>query len=134
MRLVVWITVSPGYAYERPPDQQHFLSCSNTKKIFHDTFKRDHGRPGRSVNLIGRLIDRKRSGMPFGRSAIPRPESIEFPIRPAGGDALEGDLVPGMQIDIVELGGCEFGASLEAFYPRSILRPEQNFGSRPFWV
>ncbi len=28
------ITVSPGYAYERAPDQQHFLNRSKTKELF----------------------------------------------------------------------------------------------------
>jgi hopanoid biosynthesis associated radical SAM protein HpnH len=33
------ITVSPGYAYERAPDQQHFLSRSATKNMFRDIFR-----------------------------------------------------------------------------------------------
>ena len=28
------ITISPGFAYERAPDQQHFIKRSNTKKFF----------------------------------------------------------------------------------------------------
>lgn len=39
------ITVSPGYAYERAPDQQHFLSRQTTKQLFRDIFKRgENGR------------------------------------------------------------------------------------------
>ncbi len=34
------ITVSPGYAYERAPDQQHFLNRAKTKQLFRDIFKR----------------------------------------------------------------------------------------------
>ena len=34
------ITVSPGYAYERAPDQQHFLNRGKTKQLFRDIFKR----------------------------------------------------------------------------------------------
>jgi hopanoid biosynthesis associated radical SAM protein HpnH len=34
------ITVSPGYAYERAPDQQHFLNRSKTKQLFRDVFSR----------------------------------------------------------------------------------------------
>jgi hopanoid biosynthesis associated radical SAM protein HpnH len=30
------ITVSPGYAYERAPEQQHFLARSTTKQLFRD--------------------------------------------------------------------------------------------------
>jgi hopanoid biosynthesis associated radical SAM protein HpnH len=38
------ITVSPGYAYERAPDQQHFLNRRVTKQLFRDIFKRQGGR------------------------------------------------------------------------------------------
>ena len=34
------ITVSPGYAYERAPDQQHFLNRAKTKQLFRDIFRR----------------------------------------------------------------------------------------------
>jgi hopanoid biosynthesis associated radical SAM protein HpnH len=33
------MTVSPGYAYERAPDQAHFLNRRNTKQLFRDIFK-----------------------------------------------------------------------------------------------
>ena len=33
------ITVSPGYAYERAPDQEQFLSRRKTKQLFRDIFK-----------------------------------------------------------------------------------------------
>ncbi len=33
------ITVSPGYAYERAPDQQHFLTRDKTTDIFRDIFR-----------------------------------------------------------------------------------------------
>jgi len=33
------ITVSPGYAYERAPDQGHFLNRNKTKQLFRDIFK-----------------------------------------------------------------------------------------------
>lgn len=33
------ITVSPGYAYERAPDQEHFLSRATTKNLFRDIFR-----------------------------------------------------------------------------------------------
>ena len=32
------ITVSPGYAYERAPDQQHFLNRTKTKELFREHF------------------------------------------------------------------------------------------------
>ena len=40
------ITVSPGYAYERAPDQQHFLNRNKTRQLFRDILKR--GRGGRN--------------------------------------------------------------------------------------
>lgn len=33
------ITLSPGYAYERAPDQQHFLNRKRTKELFRDIFR-----------------------------------------------------------------------------------------------
>ena len=38
------ITVSPGYAYERAPDQEHFLSRRRTKDLFRGIFKRGASR------------------------------------------------------------------------------------------
>ena len=38
------ITVSPGYAYERAPDQQHFLNRQKTKNLFRDIFRRGKGK------------------------------------------------------------------------------------------
>jgi hopanoid biosynthesis associated radical SAM protein HpnH len=38
------ITVSPGYAYERAPDQEHFLSRRKTKELFRDIFRRGEGK------------------------------------------------------------------------------------------
>ncbi|MGH6931997.1 MAG: adenosyl-hopene transferase HpnH [Dongiaceae bacterium] len=35
------LTISPGYAYERAPDQQHFLNRQKTKELFRDIFRRD---------------------------------------------------------------------------------------------
>jgi hopanoid biosynthesis associated radical SAM protein HpnH len=32
------VTVSPGYAYERAPDQQHFLNRAKTKELFRSIF------------------------------------------------------------------------------------------------
>jgi hopanoid biosynthesis associated radical SAM protein HpnH len=37
------ITVSPGYAYERAPEQDHFLTRSKTKQLFRDIFARGDG-------------------------------------------------------------------------------------------
>ena len=37
------ITVSPGYAYERAPDQAHFLNRRKTKQLFRDIFRIGRG-------------------------------------------------------------------------------------------
>lgn len=39
----VEITISPGYAYERAPDQAHFLNREKTRKFFRDVFRRGNG-------------------------------------------------------------------------------------------
>jgi hopanoid biosynthesis associated radical SAM protein HpnH len=51
------ITVSPGYAYERAPDQQHFLNREKTKQLFRDLLR--HGRGGRawSFSQSGLFLD-----------------------------------------------------------------------------
>jgi len=41
------LTISPGYAYERAPDQQHFLNRQKTKELFRDIFRRDKKRTWR---------------------------------------------------------------------------------------
>ena len=41
------VTISPGYAYERAPDQTHFLSRRKTKMLFRDVFRRGRGRKWR---------------------------------------------------------------------------------------
>jgi len=41
------VTISPGYAYERAPDQAHFLSRRQTKELFRDVFRRGKGRKWR---------------------------------------------------------------------------------------
>jgi hopanoid biosynthesis associated radical SAM protein HpnH len=38
------IMTSPGYAYERAPDQQHFLTRQNTKQVFREIFRRGRGK------------------------------------------------------------------------------------------
>ncbi|HTT78259.1 MAG TPA: adenosyl-hopene transferase HpnH [Stellaceae bacterium] len=50
------ITVSPGYAYERAPDQAHFLNRRRTKELFRDIFRRDPQRRW-SFNQSGLFLD-----------------------------------------------------------------------------
>ncbi len=42
--VVEGVTISPGYAYERAPDQTHFLTREKTKQLFRDVFKKGKGR------------------------------------------------------------------------------------------
>jgi hopanoid biosynthesis associated radical SAM protein HpnH len=51
------ITVSPGYAYERAPDQQHFLNRSKTKELFRDIFRRGNGGKNWSFSQSGLFLD-----------------------------------------------------------------------------
>jgi hopanoid biosynthesis associated radical SAM protein HpnH len=52
------ITVSPGYAYERAPDQAHFLNRRRTKELFREIFRRQHnGGPRWSFNQSGLFLD-----------------------------------------------------------------------------
>ncbi len=53
------ITVSPGYAYERAPDQAHFLNRRRTKELFREIFKRAPKGGGRrwSFNQSGLFLD-----------------------------------------------------------------------------
>ena len=39
-QLGVGVSISPGYAYERAPDQQHFLNRRKTKELFRQVFAR----------------------------------------------------------------------------------------------
>ena len=49
------ITVSPGYAYERAPDQKHFLNRSATKQLFRDIFRRGDGGRKWAFNQSGHV-------------------------------------------------------------------------------
>ena len=51
------ITVSPGYAYERAADQQHFLNRNRTKTLFRDVFRRGKGGRKWALNQSGLFLD-----------------------------------------------------------------------------
>jgi hopanoid biosynthesis associated radical SAM protein HpnH len=51
------ITVSPGYAYERAPDQQHFLNRTKTKELFRDIFKLGRGGKAWTFSQSGLFLD-----------------------------------------------------------------------------
>jgi hopanoid biosynthesis associated radical SAM protein HpnH len=51
------ITVSPGYAYERAPDQQHFLNREGTKQLFRGILRRGRGGRNWSFNQSSLFLD-----------------------------------------------------------------------------
>ena len=51
------ITVSPGYAYERAPDQKHFLNRTATKELFRSIFRRGDGGRKWAFNQSGLFLD-----------------------------------------------------------------------------
>jgi len=51
------ITVSPGYAYERAPDQEHFLTRAKTKRLFRDIFRRGRNARAWSFSQSGLFLD-----------------------------------------------------------------------------
>jgi len=51
------ITVSPGYAYERAPDQEHFLTRARTKQLFRDIFRRGRGARAWSFSQSSLFLD-----------------------------------------------------------------------------
>ncbi|HEY5237841.1 MAG TPA: adenosyl-hopene transferase HpnH [Rhizomicrobium sp.] len=51
------ITVSPGYAYERAPDQEHFLSREKTKKLFRGILSRGKGGKAWPITQSAMFLD-----------------------------------------------------------------------------
>ena len=51
------ITVSPGYSYERAPDQEHFLNRNKTKTLFREILKRGRGGKAWSFTQSGLFMD-----------------------------------------------------------------------------
>ena len=47
--LDVGVSIAPGYAYERAPDQQHFLNRRNTKNLFRRIFALGEGKAGKAL-------------------------------------------------------------------------------------
>jgi hopanoid biosynthesis associated radical SAM protein HpnH len=50
------VMLSPGYAYERAPDQQHFLNRRKAKELFREIFRRGKGR-GWKFNQSALFLD-----------------------------------------------------------------------------
>jgi hopanoid biosynthesis associated radical SAM protein HpnH len=50
------VMISPGYAYERAPDQEHFLNRRKSKELFRDIFRAGRGR-GWKFNQSALFLD-----------------------------------------------------------------------------
>ena len=50
------VMISPGYAYERAPDREHFLNRRKSKQLFRDIFRRGRGR-GWKFNQSALFLD-----------------------------------------------------------------------------
>ncbi len=50
------VMISPGYAYERAPDREHFLNRRKAKELFRDIFRRGRGR-GWKFNQSALFLD-----------------------------------------------------------------------------
>jgi hopanoid biosynthesis associated radical SAM protein HpnH len=55
--LGVGVSISPGYAYERAPDQQHFLHRKNTKELFRQVFAYGKGKNWNHLVHSGLFLD-----------------------------------------------------------------------------
>ena len=51
------ITLSPGYAYERAPDQKHFLNRTQTKELFRGIFRLGNGGKRWAFNQSSLFLD-----------------------------------------------------------------------------
>ena len=51
------VTISPGYSYERAPDQAHFLTRTKTKTLFREIFKRGRGGKAWSFTQSSLFLD-----------------------------------------------------------------------------
>ena len=51
------ITISPGYSYERAPDQEHFLNRTKTKELFRSIFARGEGGKKWAFTQSGLFLD-----------------------------------------------------------------------------
>ena len=83
------ITVSPGYAYERAPDQQHFLHRSTTKELFRAVFRRGNGARKWAFNQSSLFLDFLAGNQTYHCTPWGNPTRTDFrlaaPLLPARG-------------------------------------------------
>ena len=79
------ISVSPGYAYERAPDQQHFLNRRKTKELFRGIF----APPGQEEVVVQPVVACSWTSWPATRPSIARRGAIRpAPISAGSGPAI----------------------------------------------
>ncbi|MDE2579603.1 MAG: adenosyl-hopene transferase HpnH [Hyphomicrobiales bacterium] len=72
------ITVSPGYAYERAPDQQHFLNRNKTRQLFRDILKRGNGGKKWAFNQSSLFLDFLAGNQQYGCTPWGNPTRTVF--------------------------------------------------------
>ena len=71
------VTVSPGYSYERAPDQAHFLNRTKTKTLFREIFRRGKGK-GWSFTQSDLFLDFLAGNQTFGCTPWSMPARTVF--------------------------------------------------------
>ena len=71
------VTVSPGYSYERAPDQAHFLNRTKTKTLFREIFRRGKGK-GWSFTQSDLFLDFLAGNQAFGCTPWSMPARTVF--------------------------------------------------------
>ena len=77
--LGVGVSISPGYAYERAPDQEHFLSRRKTKELFRNVFSMGKGKKWNFIHSACSSIS-----SPATRPITARPGACRRAISSAG--------------------------------------------------
>jgi hopanoid biosynthesis associated radical SAM protein HpnH len=72
------ITVSPGYAYERAPEQEHFLARGKTKQLFRDIFARGEGGRRWPFSQSGLFLDFLAGNQAYGCTPWGNPARTVF--------------------------------------------------------
>ncbi len=69
------ITVSPGYAYERAPDQKHFLNRTKTKELFRGHPGEGQRRPEMAIQPVDQLPQLPRRQRRLSMHAMGEPDA-----------------------------------------------------------
>ena len=74
------VTVSPGYAYERAPDQDNFLNRTKTKQLFRDILKLGRGGKALVVHPVDHVfgLPGRQPGLPLHALGQPDPQCVRL--------------------------------------------------------